>query len=363
MTSSDSTNVGSCSQTKYWRAADPLIKEFYRGRKVLVIGADGFLGTNCLEALKALQSEISIVTRRLQPRVVDFSGTLFRGDIRDPELVQAAVEGQDIVVDFLGAAGAVDSNRDPNSNLEDELRVHLSIFHACALSRPSPVVLFCSSRLVFGVPKYLPIDENHPLAPASIYAVHKITAEKYLEVFAKTRGLRSCVLRLSNPYGPNQVEGPRGYGIINQFLRNAARGKAIRLYGDGRQKRDYVHVEDVLGAFLTCAMNRKCHGQIFNFGGRTTMSLRDAVELIAQLSGGVHVTFEPWPSDYEAVETGDYATDFHKIDSFINLPPQRTIEEGFLEVLNSYRDEKSAPAFKTSVEPLGSSVLTEGLSR
>jgi hypothetical protein len=93
------------------------------------------------------------------------------------------------------------------------------------------------------------------------------------------------------------------------------------------------------------------------------MSLRDAVELIAQLSGGVHVTFEPWPSDYEAVETGDYATDFHKIDSFINLPPQRTIEDGFLEVLNSYRDEKSAPAFKTSVEPLGSSVLTEGLSR
>jgi nucleoside-diphosphate-sugar epimerase len=363
MTSLDSTKLRSACQSKYWRNADPLIKEFYRSRKVLVIGADGFLGTNCIEALKALDAEISIVTRRPQPRVVDFSGSVFRGDVRDPKLVHAAVDGQDIVVDFLGVAGAVDSNRDPNSNLEDELRAHLSIFHACAVSRPSPVVLFCSSRLVFGAPKYLPVDENHPLAPGSIYAVHKITAEKYLELFAETQGLRSCVFRLSNPYGPNQAEEQRGYGIINQFLRNAARGKPIKLYGDGRQKRDYVHVEDVLGAFLPCAMDQKCHGQIFNFGGHTTISLRDAAELIAQLAGGIRVTFEPWPTDYRTVETGDYATDFRKIDSYLSLPAQRPLEEGFLEVLNSYRIGRRKSAFGASAAAAGSRVMTEGFNR
>ena len=266
-------------------------------------------------------------------------------------------------MDFLGVAGAVDSNRDPNANLDEELRAHLSIFHACAVSRPSPVVLFCSSRLVFGAPRYLPVDENHPLAPGSIYALHKVTAEKYLELFAETKGLRSCVLRLSNPYGPNQAEGQRGYGIINLFLRNAARGKPIKLYGDGRQKRDYVHVDDVLGAFLPCAMNQKCHGQIFNFGGRTAISLREAAELIAQLAGGVRVVFEPWPADYRAVETGDYATDFRKIDSFLSLQAQRPLEEGFLEVLNSYRFEKSESAFEASAAAGSSRVMTEGLNR
>jgi nucleoside-diphosphate-sugar epimerase len=113
-------------------------------------------------------------------------------------------------------------------------------------------------------------------------------------------------------------------------------------------------VDDVLGAFLPCAMNPKCHGQIFNFGGRTAISLRDAAELIAQLAGGVRVVFEPWPADYRAVETGDYATDFRKIDSFLSLPPQRTLEEGFLEVLNSYRIEKADSSFKVSATAVGS---------
>ena len=84
MTSPDSMRLRYSSQTNYWRAADPALREFYRGRKVLVIGADGFLGTNCVEALKALDAEISIVTRRAQPRVADFPGIVFRGDIRDP---------------------------------------------------------------------------------------------------------------------------------------------------------------------------------------------------------------------------------------------------------------------------------------
>jgi nucleoside-diphosphate-sugar epimerase len=351
------------SLTNYWRTADPSVRDFYRGRKVLVLGADGFLGTNCVEALKALESNISIVTRRAQPRVANYSGIVFRGDIRDPKLVNAAVRGQDVVVDLLGAAGAVDSNRDPNSNLEDELRAHLSVFRGCAVARHSPVVLFCSSRLVFGVPEYLPVDEEHALAPGSIYAVHKITSEKYLEVFARTHGLRSCIFRLSNPYGPHQAEGARNYGIINQFLRNAARGKAIRNFGNGRQVRDYVHVEDVMGGLLPCAMDPKCHGHIFNFGGRFTVSLRDAAELIARLSGEVRVTYEPWPTDYKAVETGDYSTDFAKIDSFLNLPPQRSIEDGFLEVLNSYRNEITNPALGAVAETRATSAVAGGFSK
>jgi UDP-glucose 4-epimerase len=249
----------------------------------------------------------------------------------------------------MGSAGAVDSNRNPDSNL-DELRAHLSVYRACAMQSNSPVVLFCSSRLVFGAPKYLPVDERHDLAPTSIYAAHKITSEKYLEVFARTKGLRSCVFRLSNPYGPHQAEESKGYGIINQFLRNAARGEAIRIYGDGHQVRDYVHVEDVMGALLRCAMETKCHGEIFNFGGRAPMSLCDAAELITRLSETSRVIYEPWPSDYKAVETGDYETDFGKIDSYLNLPLQRSMEEGFREVLQAYRAESTEPVQKEVAE-------------
>jgi len=330
------------NQLNRWSFESPSVQDFYRKRKVLVVGADGFLGVNCVSALQELGADVSLLTRRSSPRATSFSGRVFRGDLRDRGLIRSAVENQAIVFDFAGVSGAVDSNENPLQSLEEDCRSHLSLFQASAEAKKPPLMVFCSSRLVYGKPQYLPVDEAHPLSPQSIYAAHKIAVENYLKVYSHTHGLRSCILRLSNPYGPQQTQEARNYGILNQFIRAASEGLPIKIYGDGQQQRDYIYVDDVILVFLLCAMHERCYGQIFNLGNRHRMGIRTAAQEIARLAGGTAIHFEPWPKHYKVIETGDYHTDLRKLDNYFTLPPQTSFAEGVRRTLHYCREERRA---------------------
>ena len=326
---------------------------------MLVAGADGFLGLNCIHGLQQLGAEISTVTRRASPRCPHVSGQIFRGDLCDPGLSRTAVKGQSIVFDFLGSSGAAQSNEEPIRSLDEELRAQLNLMLACAQSGDnSPLLMFCSSRLVYGRPRYLPVDEQHELMPQSVYAAHKIAAENYLGVFARAHGLRYCIVRLSNPYGPYQSNNGQAYGVINQFLRAAARGEPIRVYGEGRQRRDYIHVNDAITAFLQCAAHELCYGQILNLGGQTVISLGEAAQWIAKLAGTA-VEFVPWPQTARSVETGDYITDRRKMESLVSLPHQVSLDEGLAGALAHYRAEANAAQQNRRLKPFRPLALVE----
>lgn len=315
-----------------------MLLEFYRQRKVFVIGADGFLGVNCINALQKFQADLTILIRQKTPRVKSFKGTVIQGDLRDAELIRTAVQNKDIIFNFAGGSSAVDSNCDPVKNLNEELCANLTLFSACAGCNTSPLVVNCSTRLVYGKPQYLPVDEKHPLNPQSIYAAHKLTAEHYLEVFRITQGLRYIILRLSNPYGPYQTNEYKGFGIINQFLQNAAHHKPIVLFGDGSQQRDYIFVDDAIRIFLMCAMNPACQGEIFNVGGSRAISISKAAELISTAAGGSPIQYVPWPEKARIIETGDYETDMSKLFRYLSLPEECSFKEGFEHTLNYYRE-------------------------
>lgn len=321
---------------------DPRVLAFYRRRKVLVAGADGFLGFNCLCALRQLGAVVTIVTRRSSPRAGDLAGCVLRGDLRDPAIARSAVAGQELVIDLMGSSGAVESNRNPQHSLDQDCRSHLALLEACAESASLSRVLFASSRLVYGRPQYLPVDEEHPLNPESIYAAHKITVEHYLRILGSRRGLDYSIFRISNPYGPHQENNGKGYGVINQFLRQAARGEVIEIFGDGRQQRDYIHVDDVTAALLLASMNPACGGQVFNLGGSRGISLAGAASLISRLAGS-EVRFVPWPLEYRVVETGDYITDMTRLSSFIRLPAPIDWEQGLAGSLEHYRRHPDSP--------------------
>lgn len=331
-------------------AAEPL-RQFYRGRRVLIAGADGFLGRNCIDALQQLGASVSIVSRRPKPRAEDFAGPLFQGDLRDAAVVQAAVADQEVVFDFAGATGAADSNDAPLANVDIEVTPHLTLFHACAAQPKPPLVVFCSSRLVYGRPQYLPVDEEHPLSPASLYAAHKITTENYLRVFHQTHGLPYCIVRLSNPYGPHDDPQAKSYGAINRFIQLASRHEPIRIYGEGLQLRDYIYVDDALRVFLSLAAQARCHNTVFNLGAPQPLHLREAVEIIAKLAGGTRIDFVPWPANARVVETGDYHCDHAKLSAHVALPPPLSFSEGVRRTLATLRSqaETSAPV---AAEPL-----------
>ena len=319
------------------RAAEvPLAQDYYRGRPVLVLGADGFLGRNMVEALLQLDARVTVLTRRQRPRVEHPALRWVSGDLTSADIVAKSLAGQEVVFDFAGGSSAAESNRQPLTSLEQECLPQANLVQCCIRSGVRPMIMFCSSRLVYGHPGYLPVDESHPLQPQSVYAVHKITVEYYLRLASEQHGLGHCILRLSNPYGPYQPPDNRGYGVINQFIYQATKGEVIHIYGDGAQRRDYVYVDDVISAFLLAAATPECRNQTFNLGGDRAISVAEAATTISRLAGAPPVAFVPWPEESARVETGDYQTATGYLDGLLDLPPRIDFEEGVKRTLDYY---------------------------
>jgi N-acetylglucosaminyldiphosphoundecaprenol N-acetyl-beta-D-mannosaminyltransferase len=324
---------------RQWKKRSIMTKlsDFYKNRPVLVVGADGFLGSNCTLALHKLGARVTAMTRRAKAQVVGFTGNIVRGDLKDPNTAAQVVAGQHIVFDFVGTFRPVYSNVLDAEELSAHYRPHVNLYIACSQCNPPPLVIFCSSRLVYGKPQYLPVDEKHPLQPGCFYAAHKLLLERYLHVLSNIAGLRYVVVRLSNPYGPCASRASKNHTIINRFIQQAREGKTLTIYGDGKQLRDYIYVDDAIDTFLKCAATPECRDNTFNFGGIKSISLRKAVELIVHRFGGCIQTV-PWSSDYKLIETGDYHTDLTKLSSFIDLQLPRSFEEGLTQMSRLFEE-------------------------
>lgn len=321
-------------------AVDPVA--WFRGRGVLVVGGEGFLAQNAIRRLVALGAHVTILVREQRHAAHPLARALIVGDMREVAVARQAIAGQDVVLNFAGVTSAVTSNRMPSVSLLEECLPHLSLLGACAERAVPPLVVFPSSRLVYGRPRYLPVDEAHPTDPITVYGIHKLTVEHYLRVYQRTAGVPFLVFRISNPYGPYQV-ARRGYGILNTFVQQALAAQPLRLFGDGSQRRDFIHVDDLVRVMLQAIATPACRNQIFNVGGPEAVPLVEAARLIAAACGGVPVLHEPWPAEHLKVETGDYLGAVDRIAALV--PPLRftPLREGIESTVAWYRAGADAP--------------------
>ncbi len=302
---------------------DSGLKKQYAGKRVLVLGGDGFLGVHVATALQILGAETSILSRRKSSLLENIGITIHRGHLLQDEVLRRALAEKDVVFDLAGSSGAISSNRDPHRNFTFECEPHLNAFQLASEMPAPPLIVFCSSRTVYGKPRKLPVSESHPVSPISVYAIHKLALEQYLQNFHRTRGLNYLIFRLSNPYGPYLWQEKKDYGVINQFLLNAYFKQPISLFRDGTQRHDYIFIDDVVETFLRGSVCKACHNQVFNVGGPAPISIKEAVGVFLRQRPGSTVRAEDWPADYQVTETGDYVTDVRKLRS--NLPDlQRT---------------------------------------
>jgi UDP-glucose 4-epimerase len=292
---------------------DSGLREKYQGKRALVLGGDGFMGVHLATALQMLGADVSILSRRNTSLLESVGVTIYRGHLLQDAVLKEAITEKDIVFDLAGSSGALTSNQDARRNFVSECEPHLAAYQfASELPKP-PLMVFCSSRTVYGKPTKLPVSEAHPLAPISVYAIHKLTLENYLQNFHRTRGLNFLIFRLSNPYGPYLWQEKKDYGVINQFILNAFSKRPIRLFGDGSQLRDYVFIDDVIEVFLRASAEPSTWQEVFNLGGPAPISMKAAVEVLTSQRPGSPVRLEAWPKDYHAIETGDYVTDNSKL--------------------------------------------------
>jgi nucleoside-diphosphate-sugar epimerase len=259
------------------------------------------------------------------------------GDINSADDL-SIIHGYSAVFSLAGLSGAANSIHDPYNDVKTNLIGHLNILEACRLHNPSAVIIFPSSRLVYGKPAYTPVDEKHPLDPESIYAIHKLTAEYYYGLYHKIYKLRTIIFRISNPYGPYQLFGEKKYGILNWFIFNALKGTEIELYGYGSQKRDYIYIDDLTDLLIASLENSSLHGGTFNVGSGHGISIHDAIEVLKTLIPGLTYKFVKWPEIEKKIETGDYISDIEKICMLTGWKPGISFSEGMKRTVDYYRN-------------------------
>jgi UDP-glucose 4-epimerase len=322
-------------------------RDFYRGRKALVTGGLGFVGSNLCRTLADLGAEVLAVDSLLP----DYGGNLFNldgyedrvriniADVRG-HAMEYLVRGQDLLFNLAGQVSHIDSMLDPFTDLEINCRSQLWILEAVRKANPDVRIVYASTRQVYGKPTRLPVDESHLLTPTDVNGINKISGEFYHLVYHSVYGLRATVLRLTNTYGPRQLIRHSRQGFIGWFVRKVILGEEIEIFGDGRQLRDFDYVDDVVDAFLRAGASEAATGEILNLGGDRPVSLLDLVELMIRLAGRGSYRLVPFPADRKKIDIGDFYADTTKVRRTLGWAPRVSLEEGLARTFAYYEQHK-----------------------
>lgn len=317
--------------------------EWYRGKDVLVAGGTGFLGRNLVRRLLELGAQVTAtgVSAGATPASDRTTGSgelvIRQADVRSAEAMQQVVRRKAVVFNLAGRSGAVRSMEDPWTDLEVNCRGMLVLLEAVRSVSPDAKVVFPGTRLEFGKPQYLPVDERHPLDPLCLHGVHKLAAEKYHLLYHRIYGLRTTVFRVANPYGPGQPRERVDYGIINRFIHLALAGEPIPVFGEGSQVRDYIFADDVVEAFLRAGMAERSDGRVYNIGSGEGVKMIDVAHLIVRAVGHGRVVHVPWPPLAARIETGDFVADISAAVADLAWQPRVRLEEGIARTVGALR--------------------------
>jgi UDP-glucose 4-epimerase len=321
-------------------------RDFYRGRRVMVTGGLGFIGSNLARQLASLGADILLVDSLID----DYGGHLFNidgieskvrvniADIRQNTTMNYLVRDREVIFNLAGQVSHIDSMRDPYTDLEINCRSQLTLLEACRNHNPAAKVVFAGTRQVYGKPDHLPVDETHLVQPTDINGINKVAGEYYHLVYNNVFGVRACSLRLTNIYGPRQLVRHNRQGFIGWFVRLVVEDKEIQIFGDGLQLRDFVYVEDAADAFLRAGATDAVNGQVFNVGGAQPISHLELVTLLIETAGTGTYRLVEWPADKKAIDIGSFYADSTRFRTTTGWEPRTTLRDGLAQTIAYYRE-------------------------
>ncbi len=319
----------------------------YSGKKVLITGGLGFIGSNLAERLVELGAKVTILDANL-PRyganifnIAHFKDkiVLEYGDIRDPIVVKRNVADKEIIFNLAGQVDHNYSMEDPHLDIDINCKGHINVLEECKKNNPSCRILFPGSRFQYGKisDSDLPVNENQKLRPLSIYAVNKTAGEMYYKAYHDHHGLNTVMFRIGNPYGPRAQIKHAGYCIVNWFIRKAIQGEDITVFGEGTQLRDYIYISDLVEAFIIAGIHPKAKGQVYNVCSGVGTQFMEMAQKAKEFVGKGNVVQVPWPKNYQNVETGNYWGDISKIHHELGWTPKFSFDEGLKKTIDFYK--------------------------
>ncbi len=316
----------------------------FTGKKILITGGLGFIGSNLARQLLGMGAEVTVV----DSLIPEYGGNLFNisgiedrmrvniSDVRDRYSMRYLVQGQDYIFNLAGQTSHLDSMQDPFTDLEINANAQLSILETCRKYNNDVKIVFASTRQIYGKPDYLPVDEKHLIRPVDVNGINKLAGELYHIVYNNVYGIRACALRLTNTYGPRMRIKDARQTFLGIWIKLLLEGKPFEIW-EGQQLRDFNYVDDAIDAFLKAAVSEKADGQVFNLGGDEVLSLHDLGKMLIEIYGEGVFTIKNFPVDRKRIDIGDYYSDYRKIKLELGWSPKISLREGLTRSLDYYR--------------------------
>lgn len=303
--------------------------------KILLLGGSGFIGSHLADRLVDSDHEVTL----FHPHGADTANVahllsrlrVIEGDFNHQGDLERALVNAQVVVHLVNSTLPGSSLADPAYDIQSNVIGTVRLLDQCVKANVEKIVFLSSGGTVYGIPRYTPIDEAHPLDPIAPYGISKLMIEKYLAMYLYHYGLDYVVLRLSNPYGPRQ-DPQRGQGVLAAWMHRALIGTPLEIWGDGSVVRDYIYIEDAAHA-IELACTRSSSSKVFNVGSGQGYSLTDLHEKLEKLIN------RPLKVDYKTVQRVDVPVNVLDISLFsdaMQWRPKVGIDQGIARMWNVF---------------------------
>jgi nucleoside-diphosphate-sugar epimerase len=323
---------------------DPKLKKI---SKVLVTGGAGFIGSHLVDRLLSEDFEVTILDDFSSGQMQNISFNinseefhLVRGDVRDIGLAKKAVEDVDAVFHEAALVDVHLSIQNPILFNDVNLVGTLNLLKA-SLDSDVKRFIFASSAAVYGDSKPTRKSENTPCEPISPYAVSKLAAENYVKVFSELYGLETVSLRYFNVYGPRQFAGSSYNAVITAFINRLLSGQPPIIHGDGKQTRDFVHVDDVVSANMLALKSKNAVGEVFVIANGTAISVYELAKRLQKITNTEHL--KPIFAEPRVGDIRHCSADISKAEKLLGFRPKIRLKDGLSSLvkwhLNAMHDD------------------------
>lgn len=317
---------------------------------ILITGGLGFIGSNLAIYLSRAGHQITIVdaahhldhgwnTFNIKP-VQDKVEFIKLNLATNPKALMDILTNHlfDIIYDFAGQINHIDSLVNPQIDLENNFLAHLNLLESIK-KNPSakPLIIYLSTRQIYGKPRYLPVDENHPIQIVDNNGIHKIMSEEYFHLYHQLYQFNTIILRISNIYGPRQYIKNNKQGFIGFFLGLFLKRAPITIFGDGHQMRDFLFIDDLIDLLAKLPFKTNCFNKIYNVGSGISYTINDFVNTLYRIDSGFSFQYLPFPPLHQKIDIGDYVSNINKVKTDTEWQPQVDLKQGLNRTIEFFR--------------------------
>lgn len=314
-------------------------KDFFSGKRIAITGANGFVGSWLTEALVGKGADVAILMEKNEVvgkrsiKQIEDKLSIIYGDIRDEGSVRKLVEDREIVFHLAAVTQVMYAKDHPVETFDINATGTLKLLEAIRASKSVPFLLYMSTDKVYGEPKYLPIDEAHPLQGKSPYDASKLAADVLVHSYYMTYGMRSSTVRCSNIIGGRDANFLR---IVPDIAASIIKKEQPQIRGNGMHVRDYMYISDAVDALMLVAKEQKTTaGDVFNIGTERPTSVIDITNMIIKIAGKAALK----PKILNMDTTGEIDKQYlssKKAREKLGWKPKYALEKGLKESVDWY---------------------------